>query len=279
VLTGGRARSLDGTEIGYLSLGAGPTLLCTHGAFSSGADWLPVARLLADRYRVVLMDRRGHGCSGDSGGIDASDGMPGAGPLSGEEALARECQDIDALLDVLRDPVTLLGHSFGCCVALAGCLRPGGERFDRIVGIEPPLVQDLDVATVARFRELLDAGRYEEAVIWGFLDVQGLPEKALDRMRRSPRNWAEIVAAAPMMLRHWDMALAFPEPAEFSSLRIPTLLIHGTRSEEHPFKHSTRLLAEVLPDARLEVIEGHNHISMSRDPEPVARRIGGFLDR
>ena len=33
-----------GTEIGYLSLGAGPALLCTHGAFSSGAEWLPVAQ-------------------------------------------------------------------------------------------------------------------------------------------------------------------------------------------------------------------------------------------
>jgi pimeloyl-ACP methyl ester carboxylesterase len=269
VLTGGRVRSRDGTEIGYLSLGSGPALLCTHGAFSSGAEWLPVARLLADRYRVVLMDRRGHGCSGD--GV--------AGELSGAEMLAHECEDVDAVLGVLHGPVTLLGHSFGCCVALAGCLRPGGGGFDQIVGVEPPLVQDRDEAKVAGFRDLLDAGRYEEAVVWGFRDVQGLPEKALDRMRRSPRNWAEIVAGAPMMLRHWDMSLAFPKPAEFGSLRTPTLLIHGTRSEEWPFKYSTRVLAEVLPNARLEVIEGHNHVSMSRDPGPVASRIVEFLDQ
>jgi pimeloyl-ACP methyl ester carboxylesterase len=82
-----------------------------------------------------------------------------------------------------------------------------------------------------------------------------------------------------MMLRHWDMALALPKPVEFASLGIPTLLIHGTRSEERPFRYSTRLLAKTMPHARLEVIEGHTHVSMARDPEPVAARIGAFLDQ
>jgi pimeloyl-ACP methyl ester carboxylesterase len=276
VLTGGRVRSPDGTEIGYLILGAGPTLLCTHGAFSSGAEWMPVAGLLADRYRLVLMDRRGHGSSGDHSGLTG--GPAGGGPLTGRESLDRECEDLAAVLGVLGGPVTLLGHSIGGCLGLIGGLRPEGGAIERMVAIEPPLVQDIDEAKVARFRELLADGRYEQAVIWGFRDVQGLPEKALDRMRRNPRSWTEIVSGAPMMVRHWEMALAFPKPAEFASLDIPTLLIHGSRSEERPFKHSTRVLAAVLPDARLEVIEGHNHVSMSRDPEPVADRIRAFLD-
>lgn len=277
MLTGGRVRSPDGTEISYLSLGAGPALLCTHGAFSSGAEWLPVARLLAEDYRLVLMDRRGHGGSGDNSGFTG--GLPRDGLLTGREALDQECEDLDIVLGVLGGPVVaVLGHSIGACLALTGCLRPGGGSIERMVAIEPPLVQDIDEEKVARFRELLADGRYEQAVLWGFRDVQGLPDKAVDRMRRNPRSWAEIVAGAPMMVRHWEMALAFPKPAEFASLDIPTLLIHGSRSEERPFKHSTRVLADTLPDARLEVIEGHNHVSMSRDPEPVADRIRTFLD-
>ena len=51
-LTGGRLRSGDGTQLGYLSLGEGPLVVCLHGGFNSGLDWLPVARLLADRYRA-----------------------------------------------------------------------------------------------------------------------------------------------------------------------------------------------------------------------------------
>jgi pimeloyl-ACP methyl ester carboxylesterase len=65
-LTGGRLRSRDGTLMAYLALGEGPLVVCLHGGFNTGLDWLPTARLLADRYRFVLVDRRGHGAS-DSG--------------------------------------------------------------------------------------------------------------------------------------------------------------------------------------------------------------------
>jgi pimeloyl-ACP methyl ester carboxylesterase len=270
-LRGGRVRSADGTDIGYLELGPvgpGPVLLCTHGAFSSGAEWLPVARLLADRHRVVLMDRRGHGASGDHAGLE----------LDGPEVLEREYADLDAVVAALDGPVTLLGHSIGACIGLLACLRPGPPPFERVVALEPPMVQDLDRADSARFRELLTAGRYEDAVTWGFRDVQGLSEKALDRMRRSPRNWAEIVGAAPLMLRHWEISLEFPDPSAFAGFELPTLLLHGSRSERRPFVHSTLALAAAMPEARLEGIEGHNHVSMSRDPEPVAALIRKFLE-
>jgi pimeloyl-ACP methyl ester carboxylesterase len=99
LLGGGRTLSRDGTEIGYLTLGPGPegdpppTLLCTHGAFSTGAEWLPVARLLADSHRLVLMDRRGHGCSSGTRGI-----------VGGVEALLRESEDLVAVIAATAPP-------------------------------------------------------------------------------------------------------------------------------------------------------------------------------
>jgi hypothetical protein len=146
------------------------------------------------------------------------------------------------------------------------------------VAIEPPFVLDVTQADTARLQQLIEAGKYEEAVIWGFRDVQRLVPKGLDRRRRSERKWADIVAAAPMMLRHWDMGLALPAPDRFACLDTPTLLICGTRSDERPFRRSTLMLAEALPDVRLAEIEGRNHLSMSRDLEPVAARIRNFMD-
>jgi len=59
---------LDGTEIATYIITPddtsprGNVVLC-HGTPWSAASWLPVARILADRYRVILWDMPGYGAS------------------------------------------------------------------------------------------------------------------------------------------------------------------------------------------------------------------------
>lgn len=264
MITGGRARSKDGTEIAYLAMGSGPTVLCLHGTFSTGVDWLPVATLLADSYRLVLMDRRGHGAS--SSGISGHD-------------LELEHQDVEAVLAEQPDPqAALLGHSFGGCIGLTMAVSGGDSPFRRIVAIEPPFLNDVTAEQLDEFHERMAAGSYEETVVWGFAVVQGVPERTLDRMRRSVRGWGELVSAAPMMGRHWEMTRSFPDISVFATLDVPTLLLHGSRSDEFPFKTSCRALAGTIPGAALAVLDGHDHLSMVRDPEPVAAKIRSFLE-
>jgi pimeloyl-ACP methyl ester carboxylesterase len=58
------AVSADGTAIGYFSLGTGPGLIIVGGVLSSGADYLPLAWLLAEDLEVHVIDRRGRPNSG-----------------------------------------------------------------------------------------------------------------------------------------------------------------------------------------------------------------------
>ncbi|MGC1646659.1 MAG: alpha/beta fold hydrolase, partial [Candidatus Sulfotelmatobacter sp.] len=51
-------------EIVYWSLGDGPPVILLHPFPVHHEFWLPVAEVLATRYRVILPDLRGHGESG-----------------------------------------------------------------------------------------------------------------------------------------------------------------------------------------------------------------------
>ena len=75
--------SADGTTIGYRSFGAGPPLLVLHGAMQSGLSHRDLAGALADRFTVVLPDRRGRGASG---------------PFGAGWSLDREVEDVAALV-------------------------------------------------------------------------------------------------------------------------------------------------------------------------------------
>jgi pimeloyl-ACP methyl ester carboxylesterase len=54
----------DDAEIFFRVLGEGPPVVLLHPFPANHEFWLPVAQVLATRYRVILPDLRGHGDSG-----------------------------------------------------------------------------------------------------------------------------------------------------------------------------------------------------------------------
>jgi pimeloyl-ACP methyl ester carboxylesterase len=95
----------DGESLAYLSMGApaGPAVVLIHGYTDSARDWVPLLPYLSPRWRLLLIDVRGHGSSGKP-----------------------ECcytrldfaYDIKLLLDALRVPrADIVGHSMGSIIA------------------------------------------------------------------------------------------------------------------------------------------------------------------
>ena len=56
--------SADGTDIGVRVLGTGPAVVVLGGALRTVTDYLPLARAMAARFQVHVVDRRGRGLSG-----------------------------------------------------------------------------------------------------------------------------------------------------------------------------------------------------------------------
>src|ERR1044071_1725852 len=61
------APSRDGARIGWQQLGRGPALVVNHGGARAAKHYRELARCLASRFTVVLMDRRGRGAGGPAG--------------------------------------------------------------------------------------------------------------------------------------------------------------------------------------------------------------------
>ena len=105
--------TIRGVSINYSSIGKGEDVVLIHGLAANQGFWSPAVLMpLVRKYKVTLLDLRGHGHSS----------MPGEGYSSRELA-----GDLLALLKYIGvEKATLIGHSFGGVVALhTAVLYPG----------------------------------------------------------------------------------------------------------------------------------------------------------
>jgi pimeloyl-ACP methyl ester carboxylesterase len=256
-------RSLDGTPIAYARTGSGPPLLLVHGAGTDhAASWRHALPALATRFTVHAMDRRGRGSSGDAPAY----------------ALAREAEDVIAVLDAIGPSVDVLGHSFGGLCALEAALET--PRVRRLVlyesiplrgsdGYRPGLVDEL-AATLAR-------GDVEGMLVGMMSEVVGRLEAEIDLLRADRSAWAARCSYAPTMVRELrvDEGYVF-EPQRFHALDVPALLLVGGQSPEREHTNAAGV-AEALPDARVVTVPDAQHIAMITAPERFVAAVVAFL--
>jgi pimeloyl-ACP methyl ester carboxylesterase len=103
---------------------AGPLLLLLHGVTSRWQDWLPVVPVLAQRWRVVAADLRGHGRSAH---------------IHDQYGLMQYVSDVAALIRHLGgQPAVVVGHSLGAMIAI-GLASEAPELVRAAVLEDPPL--------------------------------------------------------------------------------------------------------------------------------------------
>ncbi len=114
--------TLTDTRLFYTDEGDGPAVLLIHGTGCDSFDWMYQMPALVPGYRVVSVDRRGHGHS------DAPEAGYGPRP---------EARDMVAILDQLGiDKAIAMGHSTGAGVAAALAVEhPGRTR--AVVAVDP----------------------------------------------------------------------------------------------------------------------------------------------
>ena len=254
-----KVTSADGTTVSYERYGDGPPLVLVHGSFSDHAtNWEHVKPLLETRFTVLAVARRGRGET------DATEG----------HRVEDEAEDVAAVIASAGEPAFVLGHSYGGVCALAGTtLIP--EQVRKLVLYEPPWPNALDPELIARLQKLAAAGELEALVEVFMREVLQVPPDEVAAIRETP-FWEVWIADAIATQNDLRALTAYSfDPEAFLSLAMPVLLQVGTESPRDIYV--TDALAAVLPDVRIEALEGQAHEAMTMAPEMYANAVIGFL--
>jgi pimeloyl-ACP methyl ester carboxylesterase len=262
-----RVGSRDGTEIAVWTTGEGPPLLLVHGAVADHTRWRPLLPYLEPHATVHAMDRRGRGASGDGPNYD----------------IAREFEDVAAVVDAVAEAsgtrVDVYGHSFGgFCAFGAAALTSNIGRLVLYEGWPPvhPAAQTVAPGIGERLDAMLAAGNREAVVGTMFREVVKMPEEELAALRAQPA-WRARVAAAHTITRELRAIPQVPfDPGQAARITVPTLMLTGAVSRD-PFAADVETVAAALPESRIVVLEGQQHVADILVPELFAGHVLAFL--
>ncbi|EGX58971.1 alpha/beta hydrolase fold protein [Streptomyces zinciresistens K42] len=238
--------SADGTSLAYDTGGEGPLVVLVSGAMSTGGTLAPLAVPLAERFRVVVYDRRGRGGSGDTAPY----------------AVEREVEDLAALIGAEGGEGALCGVSSGGALALAAAAA--GLPVRRVAVYEAPYADFLQgggeryAAYSRELSEALGAGRRGDAVEL-FLRLTGMAERTIQGARQSPM-WAGMEAVAPS-LAHDDAVMGdgLVPRARLASVPVPVLVLAGGASPAW-MREGARAVAAAVPEGTYRGLEGQTHM-------------------
>jgi pimeloyl-ACP methyl ester carboxylesterase len=231
----------------------GEKTLVAHGGWvGSGELWLQPFEILSRRWRCITYDHRGTGATLHRGG-----------PITSDMLL----DDLFRVLDALRvDRCVLAGESAGAMTVLQAASREP-ERFSGLVLVDPRYQGGRSEGAA----HLLAGCRHDfAATMTAFVDAC-TPEADC----AAEREWGKRI----VMRSNAEHAVQLMECVEhlrlegqLGSIRIPTLLIHGTRDVITPLSNSQSIVA-AIPGAQLVTIDGAGHVPTITRAAAVAEAI------
>ena len=259
-------RSADGTPIAVFTSGTGPPLVLIHGAAADHTTFRVLGPLLANRFTIHAIDRRGRGASGDTDPY----------------AIEREFEDVAAVTSALAPehggPVDVFGHSYGGRCALGAALLSPDIR--HVISYEgaptPPGERYGDASLASELGALAYAGQAETLLVTFMTRVVGMTADELDRYRADP-VWPRRVAAAPTIAR--EVAVESGDEAgldRMGAVRQPVLQVLGGDSRRE-FRVATAALDDRLAEGTIVVIPGARHAAHHTHPDAVVEAVSAFL--
>jgi pimeloyl-ACP methyl ester carboxylesterase len=262
--------SADGTTVEYLSVGRGPHVIVIPGALAMAHDLAAFATLLAGRYTVHVVQRRGRG---------------GSGPQGDRYGIARECEDIEAVRT--RTGARLIfGHSFGGLVALrAAC---GSTAFDAVAVYEPGISVSGSIPAdwIDRARQEVAAGADFEAFITFIRGVNP------DQTGRVPRHLLQVIlrraippaelrqnlALMPQAIReHAEVGRLDGDLADYREVTAATLIMRGKGRRTSRQAIALARLAETIPPCETMTFPKLDHFAPVNKPAEIADAVLRFF--
>jgi pimeloyl-ACP methyl ester carboxylesterase len=259
---GGRAPTGEAGQVAHAAVGEGPPLVLLHATLSSSRELRALAGRLAAAFRVTSVDRRGSGASA----------LPPSVP-PGPIDVAVHVDDLVALIEAERlAPVTLVGHSYGGCIALELAARHP-RLVARVWAYEPPYAPVGPAATHAlldavsrRTAEAFEASGLGAAAETFLASVAGEGAVAALSPQARERIRAQGVAAVA------DAGLLGLDPEGLMGIECPVTIATGTASWP-AYAGVAEGLVGRIPGAIHSRIEGADHMAPLTRPETIATAV------
>jgi len=279
-----------GTPVHYADFGgSGPVMVLVHGIASSHLNWMGIGEEFAKHFRVYAVDLPGYGLS----------------PRGDQPATVQTSQAyLDRFIDHVSAgaPAVLLGHSMGGLVSmLEASAHP--QKLSRLILLSPaapyprrslatlfvaPFLVAMfmprrSAALMRRGGKRLDPDRVVRDVMGriiapGSKVSEEIVQAHIDLLvrQRQEHDWTEqaLIESAASLVKTTIRRKRFRAMVE--GIRVPTLLMHGTRDRVVPYQAGA-WLHRARPDWSWRPLARLGHMAQMERPEMVLSTVADWL--
>lgn len=268
----GRQAVVDHIKLRVVESGHGPrAVILLHGIIGSAEDWETVAPLLAARYRVLAVDRPGHGYS-----------------ESPREAnnVALNARVVQHLMTVFSlEDVVVVGHSYGGSVALQlAVTHPDGLK--GVVLVAPGAYPDFPPGVLERLIAAPVVGRGLTRLLLPLIGESeirtGLAAAVAPDGDILPKDFFDKRVALwkkPAPLRAYaEHSLGFNADLEslsqqYAKIAKPVIILQGEADASPRMRERSAQLAREIPGAQLRGFPATGHYLQYRHPQAVVEAV------
>jgi pimeloyl-ACP methyl ester carboxylesterase len=230
-------------EMYYAVYGSGEPLILLHGGLGHSDVWGNQIPALAERFKVITADSRGHGRSTRS-----------AQPYS----YALMASDVLALMDHLKiDKASILGWSDGGIIGIDIAINHP-ERLNKLFAFGANV-------NVAGLRSDIA----ESAVFNKYIEVAG---QDYARLSKTPKEYDAFVAQIGEM---WATQPNYTSE-QLGKIAVPIAIADGEHDEAIRQEHNLEM-AKAIPGAKLVILKGVSHFAFVQKPDEFNRAVLDFL--
>ena len=251
-------------KLHFKKLGSGDPILILHGLFGISDNWITIAKSLAKKHLVYLLDMRNHGRS----------------PHTAAFTYADMVEDIyEFLTDMRLRQVSIIGHSMGGKTAM-NFAQEYPHRINKliIIDISPRkypvfhrnIIDGLLTLDISKLNSRKDA----DEKLTEKISSRRIRQFLLKNLTRNDDGFFTWRINLPVIAE--SLSEIGAEIKSKSSFSTPTLFIRGGKSE-YIGESDFQLIQDQFTNSEIITIPGASHWVHSEAPEEVFKVIDAFL--
>ncbi|MEM9859281.1 MAG: alpha/beta fold hydrolase [Bacteroidota bacterium] len=247
----------------YRELGKGQPLIILHGLFGASDNWLSIAKVLSEHFKVYLIDQRNHGQS----------------PHDDEFSYPAMAEDLKTFIEQHKiDNPVILGHSMGGKTAMQFALD-NQDAFEKLIVVDiGPKAYPVHHRTILdgllsiNLSTLASRGEADKQLS-EYIPELGVRQFLLKNLGRGP-NGFEWKVNLPVINDKIEIIGRGTEGKLENDKEV--LFIRGANSN-YILDEDVELIDQTFPTARLETVENAGHWVHAEKPQEVIDLVLSFI--